>query len=72
MAPARDPELQALLDRQAIADVLNAYCRAIDRADLDLLAAAYHSDATEDHGGTFKGLRVITSPWSRRCCRVRR
>ncbi len=55
MTSARDPELQALLDRQAIADVLNAYCRAIDRADLDLLAAAYHPDATEDHGGTFKG-----------------
>lgn len=56
MTVARDPELQALLDHRSITEVLNTYCRAIDRADLDLLASAYHSDATEDHGGTFKGL----------------
>jgi ketosteroid isomerase-like protein len=51
----RDPEIQALLDRQAIQDVLTRYCRGADRADVQLIADAYHPDATEDHGGVFKG-----------------
>jgi len=55
MTTTRDPEIQALLDKAAIADVLVAYCRAVDRADLDLLKACYHDDATEDHGGVFSG-----------------
>jgi ketosteroid isomerase-like protein len=50
-----DPALQALLDRQAITDVINLYLRGADRADIDLIAAAYHPDAIEDHGGVFKG-----------------
>jgi ketosteroid isomerase-like protein len=51
----RDLEIRALLDRQAIQDVLVSYCRAVDRADLDLLRSCYHPDATENHGGTFEG-----------------
>jgi len=51
----RDRDIQALLDKQAITEVLYRYCRAVDRADLDLLRACYHPDATEDHGGTFNG-----------------
>ena len=49
------PEVQCLLDRQAISDVLVNYCRAVDRADVPLLRACYHPDATENHGGTFVG-----------------
>lgn len=49
------PEIQALLDKQAITEVLASYCRAVDRADIPLLKACYHDDATEDHGGTFNG-----------------
>jgi ketosteroid isomerase-like protein len=52
---ARDPELQALLDKQAIAEVLARYGRAVDRADLELLKSCYHDDAIEDHGGVFLG-----------------
>lgn len=55
MPEPRDPEIQALLDKQAIHDVLVSYCRGADRADVALIAAAYHPDAIEDHGGTFKG-----------------
>ncbi len=55
MTDTRDPEIQALLDKAAIAEVLVSYCRAVDRADIDLLQACYHADATEDHGGTFSG-----------------
>jgi hypothetical protein len=50
-----DPQIQALLDRQAITDVLVRYCRGADRAEIALMADAYHPDAIEDHGGTFKG-----------------
>lgn len=51
----RDPEVQALLDKQAIYEVLVRYLRSVDRADVDALRRCYHPDATEDHGGTFSG-----------------
>jgi ketosteroid isomerase-like protein len=47
--------LDELLDRQEIHDVLVSYARGADRGDADLIAAAYHDDAIEDHGGTFLG-----------------
>ena len=53
--PALPEALQQLLDRQQIEDVLTRYSRAVDRADVDLLRSCYHDDATEDHGGVFKG-----------------
>jgi hypothetical protein len=51
----RDPQVQALLDKQAIHEVLALYLRGCDRADVSLVAAAYHDDGWEDHGGTFNG-----------------
>ena len=50
-----DPAIQALLDRQAITDVIHLYLRGADRADAALIAAAYHDDAIEDHGGVYHG-----------------
>lgn len=47
--------IDELLDRQEIHDVLVSYARGADRGDADLIAAAYHDDAIEDHGGTFLG-----------------
>lgn len=52
---ARDPELQALLDKKAIEEVLVLYLRGCDRADISLVEQAYHPDGWEDHGGTFNG-----------------
>jgi ketosteroid isomerase-like protein len=46
--------VQLLLDKQAIHDVLQRYCRGVDRSDEELLRSVYHSDAYDDHGG-FKG-----------------
>ncbi|WP_448586802.1 nuclear transport factor 2 family protein [Thermaurantiacus sp.] len=46
--------LEALLDRQAIAEVLVRYCRGVDRCDAALLKSVYWPDATDDHG-TFSG-----------------
>jgi hypothetical protein len=53
--PERDPAVQSLLDKQEITEVLIRYSRAVDRADIELLRACYHADATEDHGGIFSG-----------------
>jgi hypothetical protein len=52
----RDAEVQALLDRQSILEVLTRYCRGLDRGDALLIGTAYHPDAVDDHGGkTFSG-----------------
>ncbi len=44
-----DP-VQALLDKQAIAELSYRYSRACDRLDRDLLASVYWPDGTDDHG----------------------
>ena len=43
-------ELQALLDKQAIVEVVLRYTRALDRMDWPLLRTCYHADAYHDHG----------------------
>jgi len=48
-------ELRALLDKQAITELVHAYCAASDRRDLAALRELYHADAIDDHGGFFKG-----------------
>jgi SnoaL-like protein len=51
LEPAVDPlELRALLDKQAITEVLYRFSRAVDREDLDLMRTIFHEDATDDHG----------------------
>ena len=57
-----EPEVQALLDRQAIHDVVVRYCRGIDRLDLELVRGCYHPDATDDHG-SFLGTRDEYVEW---------
>src|SRR6266849_5463025 len=52
----------SLADHLAIQDVLNGYCRGIDRMDEALIAAAYWPDAKEDHGA-FKGRAKEFAPW---------
>lgn len=53
-----DARLQALLDKQAITDLVHAYCNAADRHDHEKMRALYHEDATDDHGAFFKGLAM--------------
>ena len=43
--PAITAALQALLDREAIHDVLLRYARGVDRKDLDLVASCFTPDA---------------------------
>lgn len=52
--PVRDRAIDALLDKQAIYEVLCRYCHGIDRCDVDMLKSAYWPDAFERHG-TFDG-----------------
>jgi hypothetical protein len=47
-----DDALQELLDKEAIRQAVLRYCRGVDRADEELLASAYHSDAVDYHGAT--------------------
>ena len=49
------PALQALLDKQEIAELLTRYLRSVDRGDVATLRACYLPGATEDHGGLFAG-----------------
>ena len=55
-------DLQALLDRQAIHDVLMRYARGIDRCDWAMVEACYHPGARDDHG-RFKGTVEEFMPW---------
>ena len=43
-------EVRYLADRQAIQDCIHSYNRGLDRLDGDLLRAAYHPDAIDEHG----------------------
>ncbi|MBC9226495.1 nuclear transport factor 2 family protein [Aeromicrobium sp. 636] len=56
-----EEQVQWLLDREAIRDVMHLYCRGVDRSDFDLIRQAYHEDAFDDHGN-FEGDReaVVT------------
>ena len=43
-------QIQALLDKQSIYEVLVRYCRGVDRCDEDLIRSAFHHDSYDDHG----------------------
>ena len=53
--PERDPEIQALLDKQTITEVLTRYLRSVDRGDVETLRECYLPGAVEDHGGIWEG-----------------
>ena len=51
-----DPRIARLLDQKEIEDVIYAYCRGIDRRDLECVRGCYHPDATDDHGSFSGGI----------------
>lgn len=48
---ALHPQLQVLLDKEAIRDVLYRYCRGVDRSDHELMASAFHPGAIANING---------------------
>ncbi|WP_234180741.1 nuclear transport factor 2 family protein [Sphingopyxis sp. NFH-91] len=43
-------DLDELLAKQDIIEVLHMYCRGVDRLDEELVRGIYHEDAYDDHG----------------------
>ena len=58
MTPDLQSQLVDLLDKQAILELVHAYCNAADRHDYDKMRSLYHEDAIDDHGGFFQGLAM--------------
>ena len=56
ISPQQLQALQAVIDKQAIEDLLHAYCNAADRRDYDKMRELYHEDAWDDHTPFFNGL----------------
>lgn len=50
LPPGLAAQLQGLLDKQAIHEVLTGYCRALDRCDVELMKRVYWKDAVDAHG----------------------
>jgi SnoaL-like domain len=48
---ALEARLKLIEDRQAIHDVIVRYCRGVDRNDPELVEAAFHDDAIDNHFG---------------------
>lgn len=44
------PEIDTLIAKQKIYEVLATYCRGVDRLDVDLVKSVYHEDSYDDHG----------------------
>jgi len=47
--------LEEMLDEFALRKLVHAYCRAVDRGDLDTLRRLYHPDAADGHGSFSSG-----------------
>jgi hypothetical protein len=55
MSDLQKSDLQTLLDKSALADLVLTYCRACDRRDFALVRTLYHDDAIDEHGYMFTG-----------------
>lgn len=54
-SPALEQQIQELLDKQALTELIHAYCNAADRHDHDKMRTLYHPDALDDHGSFSQG-----------------
>lgn len=56
-------DLQSLLDRQAISDVIYRYCRGLDRMDKSLSLSCWHPGGTDDHAPLYSGTAAGFIEW---------
>lgn len=47
--------LETLIAKDAITEALAAYCRAVDRLDMELGRSVFHEDAVADYGPMYQG-----------------
>ena len=59
---ATQSAIDALIDKQAITELIYRLARSIDRCDAVLLKSLFHPDATDDHG-SFQGTAADFIPW---------
>lgn len=57
-------DIEELLAKQAIAERIYAYCRAMDRMDGALGASVWHDDGTADYGELFQGSGAGFVEWA--------
>jgi len=50
MGVSREQQLDELIAKQALTELIYDYCRACDRMDQEFLESLYHADAYDDHG----------------------
>jgi hypothetical protein len=50
-----EQQMQLLLDKEAIRELVQAYCNAADRHDHEKMRELYHKHAIDDHGSHFCG-----------------
>jgi ketosteroid isomerase-like protein len=50
-----DAQMQEIVDEYQLRQLVHAYCRAVDRGDIDELRRLYHHDASDSHGGFSSG-----------------
>lgn len=48
-----EAEMQALVDKQAIRELIYTYCRAVDRLDVPLGHSIWHEDGYADYGASY-------------------
>lgn len=68
MNATRDAKLNEILDRNDIWQVIQRYCRGMDRLDANLLHSCYFGDAIDDHG-RFVGTAGDFIAWATRVVR---
>jgi hypothetical protein len=58
-----ESRLQALLDREAIRETLDRYCRGLDRMDRALADTVWHEGGTAHYDGIFEGTGAGFLDW---------
>ncbi len=56
-------EVDVLVAKQAITEVLYRYCRGLDRMDREVALSVFHDGATADYGPLFAGTGVEFVDW---------